>query len=169
MEPMPATTSMTSEVPVCAALCEAVAAKRGVSRRTFVSAATLAAVATVLEACGGSSGVTGPGGSGGPLTVTLSSFSALGTVGGIARVDGGSGSPVALVRTGTSSFVALSMICTHQGSTIGISGSGFLCPNHGAQFSSTGTWQGGERTSNLVAYSTSFDATAGTVLISRPN
>jgi cytochrome b6-f complex iron-sulfur subunit len=155
-------------IPPCAALCDAVEARRGVSRRTFVSAATMATVAAMLEACG-ASGATGLRSGGGPITVTLSNFSALAAVGGIARVDGGSGSPTALVRTGTSTFVALTMVCTHEGTTIGISGSGFLCPNHGARFTATGVWQGGQSTSNLGSYGTTFDATAGTVTIARPS
>jgi nitrite reductase/ring-hydroxylating ferredoxin subunit len=170
MDATPMNSAMTPDVPACAALCEALEAKRGgVSRRTFVSAATLATVAAMLEACGASGGATGPGGSGGAFTVTLASFSQLSTVGGIARVDGGTGSPTALVRTGTSSFVALSMICTHEGTTIGISGSGFTCPNHGAKFDSTGAWVSSpQRTTNLTSFTTTFDSAAGTVRINRP-
>jgi len=153
------------DAPPCAALCEAM----NVNRRTFLSAATLAAVAAVLESCsgGGGGGVTAPNASGGTLTVTVSAFASLATVGGIARVDGGVGSPTALVRTGASSFVALSMICTHQGTTINISGSGFLCPNHGAQYSSAGANIGGQATSSLKTFTATFDGT-NTVVINRP-
>src|SRR5579871_2899562 len=121
----------------------------GVDRRTFLSAATLAAVAAVLEACsgGGATFFTGP--SGGTLTVSLSSFPALATVGGVARVDGGNGAPTALVRTGASTFRGLTMICTHQGSTIDVvNNSSFRCPNHGALFNSAGVNTGGQSTSN---------------------
>ncbi len=163
-------------IPACAALCAAIDAKRGVNRRIFLSAATIAAVTTLLEACGGGE-VTGPTGTegtpippatGGALIVTLASFPTLASVGGIARVDGGSGSPTALVRTGASTFVALSMICTHAGTTVNISGSGFLCPNHGAQYASDGSWVGGQRTTSLSVFTSNFNASAGTVTISRP-
>lgn len=156
--------------PPCAALCEAM----NVNRRTFLSATTLAAVAAVLQSCsggGGGGGVTAPPPgppTGGTLMVTVSSFAALSTVGGIARVDGNVGSPTALVRTGATTFTALSMICTHQGTTINISGSGFLCPNHGAQFSSAGANIGGQATSSLQIFSSTFDGT-NTVTISRPS
>lgn len=140
-----------------------------VGRREFVGAAALTALALLQAACGdGQIGGTGPDGtSGGTLVVTLSRFAALSAVGGVARVDGGRGTPVALVRTGASSFTALSLVCTHQGSTVNITGTGFLCPNHGARFSSAGVWQGGQVTSNLHSLPASFDAGTGTVSITR--
>ena len=139
-------------------------------RREFLAATTIAAVLATLEACGN---MTGPGGfsgaSGGPLTITIANFGALATVSGIARVDGGNGAPTALVRSGASSFLALSMVCTHQGTTINVTGSSFTCPNHGARFAANGSWTGGQPTSGLQSYGTTFDATAGTVLIARPS
>lgn len=173
-----ATPSANTAVPACAGLCEVLEAKReGVSRRAFVSAASLAAAVAILEACGASSPTspggaspTSPGGaSGGLITVSLASYSALSAVGGVARVDGGSGTPTALVRTGASTFVALSMVCPHAGSTIGFSGSGWTCPNHGAQFATTGAWAGGQATSSLTSFTTVYDGAAGTVKISRPS
>lgn len=144
----------------------------GITRRDFVARSTLAAVAAFLAACGdGQIGATAPGvpqapgGASGGLTVVLSQFPALASVGGMARVDGGVGSPVALVRTGASTFAAFSMVCPHQGSTINITSTGFKCPNHGATFDKNGTWVGGQQTSSLVSYPTTYDATAGTVLI----
>ena len=63
------------------------------------------------------------------------------------------------------SFVALSRVCPHQGSIVNVNGSGFLCPGHGATFTATGTWTGGQRTTNLHAYATSYDAASGVVTI----
>jgi Rieske Fe-S protein len=146
--------------------------KAGVDRRTFLSAATLVAVAAVLDGC---TTLAGPGGSsggsyGGPFTVTLASFGALATVGGTARVDNGSGAPTALYRSGASSFVALAMICTHQGYyPIEITGSGFYCPLHGSSYSRSGGPTGGFAQSNLQTFGTSYNASAGTVTVSRPS
>lgn len=127
----------------------------------------MAAVAALLDACsvGGGNFFTGP--SGGPLTVKVSDFPALATVGGIARVDNGNGAPTALVRTGTSTFRGVTMVCTHQGATIDVSGSGFRCPNHGAIFNSAGANTGGQQTSALATFSATFDG-ANTVTIARP-
>jgi cytochrome b6-f complex iron-sulfur subunit len=155
--------AVSQDVPSCAGC-----AASGFSRRQFVSAATLVAVAAILESC---TAATGPGGgstSGGPITVKLSNFPALSAVGGIARVDSG-GSPTALVRTGTSTFIGLSMICTHQGSTIAITNGSFTCPNHGARFNSSGAWIGGQSASNLQSFSATYDAVAGTIVINRPS
>ncbi len=99
------------------------------------------------------------------LVVTLAKFPELATIGGMARVDGNSTSPLALVRTGGATFVALSMRCTHQGATVAIQSGGFFCPRHAARFSATGAWLGGQRTSDLTAMPATYSATTGTVTI----
>ena len=67
-----------------------------------------------LAACGVSgSNVTSPT-SITSTTIKVSDYPALASVGGIALVTI-SGAPLAVVRTGTSTFVALSRICPHQG------------------------------------------------------
>ena len=76
-----------------------------------------------------------------------------------------SGSPFALVRTSSSSVVALSRVCPHQGSIVNSVSGGFLCPGHGARFDTSGRWTGGERTSSLRSYAASFDVAAGTVTV----
>src|SRR6476469_2034349 len=129
------------------------------SRREFLTTAAASAVtAALVTACGGGAGdtatLTGPV----TLSVQVSGYAALANVGGIARVDRG-GTPVAAVRTGADTFAAFSLICPHFGCTVGINGSAFLCPCHGARFASTGVWTGGQRTSNLRALTTSYDST----------
>jgi cytochrome b6-f complex iron-sulfur subunit len=156
---------------VAPAACARCATARGahVDRRTFLSAATLAAATVLLQACSGSSGVnffTGP--TGGSIVVKLSDFAALANVGGLARVDNGVGAPTALARTGATTFVGVRMVCTHQGATIDvINAASFKCPNHGALFSSTGVWQGGQPTTPLATYAATFDG-VNTVTIARP-
>jgi Rieske Fe-S protein len=144
--------------------CAHCAEKAGTSRREFIATSAASAVAALLvAACGGAAG---PSGITGPVSfsVQISNYPALANVGGIARVDSG-GPPVAAVRTGATTFDAFSLICPHFGCTVGINGSAFRCPCHGAQFASTGTWIGGQRTTNLSSYSTSYDATTDTLTI----
>ena len=145
--------------------CAHCAEKAGTSRREFIATSAASAVAAMLlAACGGASGATGV--NTGPVTfsVDVSKYAALANIGGIARVDNG-GPPIAAVRTGTATFAAFSLICPHFGCTVGINGSSFLCPCHGAQFASTGKWMGGQPTTNLTSLTTSYDAPAGTLTI----
>lgn len=137
-------------------------------RRTFLSAAATAAVLAVLEACGSGGGFTGP--YGGPFTVTVANFSALSAVGGVARVDSGTGAPTALYRSDTSTFVALSMVCPHAGfAPIDITSTGFHCPAHGSTFSKSGGLVSGPAPTGLTSWATTYDSTAGTVTINRPS
>jgi Rieske Fe-S protein len=130
----------------------------------------MAAVLAILDGCTPLTGPGGFGGSyGGPFTVTLANFAALATVGGVARVDGGSGAPTALYRSGASTFVALSMVCPHAGySPINITSSGFYCPGHGSTFTKSGAVNGGPSNS-LNAFQATYNATSGTVTIARPS
>jgi cytochrome b6-f complex iron-sulfur subunit len=149
-------------------------------RREFLGAAALTALALLEAACGdgqigpsgtSSSGTPTPAGavivSGNRLIVTVSAFSSLANTGGAARVDGGNGTPVALVRTGAATFAAFSLRCPHEGFTVNVQSGSFYCPAHGARFTSTGTWAGGQRTGNLTSLASAYDATAGTVTITR--
>ena len=139
-------------------------ARDGIGRRTFLAQSALLAAGALLAACAAGD-ATDPGPTLNSTTdIKVSDFPALASVGGIALVSI-SGNPMAIVRTGDASFVTLSRICPHQGSTINPNGSGFLCPGHGARFSATGQWQGGQRTSNMRSYNTSYDAAAGTITI----
>lgn len=143
-----------------------------VDRRTFVAqSAFVAAAALLATACGGAADSTGPNVDG-PITgmtLNVANYPALASVGGIARVNAGNGTPLAIVRTSTTTFAAFSLICPHMGCTVGITGStsgaAFQCPCHGAMFSSTGAWVGGQRTSGLRSVAIAYDATANTLTI----
>ncbi len=148
-------------------MCDGSCGGRALSRRAFLEDTGLAAVAAVLaSACG--NGVFG--GAFGPsamvdLSVSLSSFAPLATVGGIARVDGNSGPPVAVYRSAADTYRAYSMVCPHAGTTVNIQGGGFRCPNHGATFAATGVWTGGQKTGNLYELTVVYDAGAGKLQI----
>jgi Rieske Fe-S protein len=148
-------------------------ATTGVTRREFVSQATLAAIAAVLTGCGGSSG--GDGALGPivtptppvivtPLIITLANFPALATVGGAAKVS--SQPPIALART-RAGLVGYSLECTHAGTTVDLRSNFTLkCPNHGAEFAFDGTWTGGQQqTSSLIAVTVTPDPGGATVAI----
>lgn len=137
-----------------------------IPRRTFLTQGALAAAALALAACSaaGLDSATGPTTL--SLSVKLSDYASLATVGGVALVTS-SGVPLAIVRTGPNTFITLSRICPHEGGIVSSNGTGngFTCPRHGAQFNSSGTWTGGQRTSSLRAYATSYDSATGMITV----
>jgi thiosulfate dehydrogenase [quinone] large subunit len=152
---------------VCGAGCGCAgtpAENKGMKRRDFVAYGAAALAMAALAACGaGGDSVTSPT-TLGSTALKVSDFPALASVGGVATTTV-SGTPIAIVRTGTSTFSAYSRICPHQGSTNGVTTTGFRCPNHGATFNQQGVWVGGERTSNMRSYPVTYDATAQTITL----
>jgi len=133
-----------------------------IDRLTFFKQGAAAIAAQALAACG-SDGPTAPS-TLSTTTVSLASNPKLATVGGVVTLNI-NGSPVAIVRESTSTFAAFSLVCPHQGNTVQAQTSRFYCPGHGATFDLTGKWTGGERTSNLRSYPTTYDASSGTITI----
>ena len=143
------------------------------SRREFLTRSTLAmaGAAVIVAGCGdgqiGGSGAVAPGGTG-PLTVKVSTIPALATVGQLALLP--ADSRIALKRTGPATFAAISTVCTHEGTIIGIvGGTSFECPNHGARYDAEGkvTRQpnaAGSATT-LPRYATTYDAATDTLTI----
>lgn len=97
-------------------------------------------------------------------TVAGAQTASLSIVGGVATTSI-NGSPVTIVRVSVTSFITLSRVCPHQGSTVNATSTGFKCPNHGAWFDSAGIWVGGQRTTNMRSYTTTYDSAAGTLTI----
>ena len=122
-----------------------------VSRRAFLAQS---AAAAFLAACGdgdiGGAVITNPVTS---TTITVSAFPRLATAGTLVLIDG----LRAVKRTGASSFLALSRACTHQGTPVELSGTGFLCPNHGSQFDNDGHVTVGPADRNLPVLATTYD------------
>lgn len=89
--------------------------------------------------------------SGSLLTIDLSDikYADLNTVGG--SVYEGN---IIIFRTGDSTYLALSKICTHQGCTVAYShaSGNILCPCHASQFTTSGSVINGPAPSSLKAY-----------------
>jgi cytochrome b6-f complex iron-sulfur subunit len=85
------------------------------------------------------------------------STGALATNGGFLVSNG-----IVVARTTTGTFIAVSAACTHQGTNVNYnpSGNNFVCPNHGAQFSSTGVVTQGPAGTNLATYHTQLTGTS---------
>jgi cytochrome b6-f complex iron-sulfur subunit len=141
------------------------------SRREFLSRSSLAVVGAAALAAGCGDGQFGPTSliatnpSNGAITIKVGSVPALATQGQLVKLPYGTGSlPVliAVKRTGTSTFAAISTVCTHQGCEIDITGTTFECPCHNSRFDNDGhvtrqpVGTGGSAT-NLPTYTTKYD------------
>jgi len=91
------------------------------------------------------------------LDLSTSQYSALNTVGGSVTANG-----IIIARLSTTEFVALSRACTHEGTGVNYRSSqkDFLCPNHGARFSTTGAVLQGPANSSLKKYNTTLTGTS---------
>ena len=96
-------------------------------------------------------------------------------VGGFVRKtfsEGNNGRPILIVRTSATSFRAMTLVCTHQGSLINnpTNANKVLCPNHGAEFSiaegNFGKNVGGQSTSDLQTFDVIFDSTKNSITLS---
>ncbi|CCH57166.1 Rieske (2Fe-2S) domain protein [Fibrisoma limi BUZ 3] len=67
---------------------------------------------------------------------------------------------VIVARVKGGNYVALSKICTHQGTTIEyrLGDDDFYCPNHGSQFRSNGTVEVGPASQTLKVYKTELSS-----------
>ena len=70
-----------------------------------------------------------------------------------------------MVRTGDTTFLGLSRICTHEQCDADVVNNLFDCPCHGSLFSATGAVIRGPATEPLLKLNTAFDAVAGTVTV----
>jgi cytochrome b6-f complex iron-sulfur subunit len=141
-----------------------VATRREFCMRTC-QAVSLLTLGAALQACGGSptspdSAPALPSVSGTlvnrNLSITIDAASPLATVGGAATVQASTGTYL-VARTAQSTFVALTAICTHEGCSVsGFANSVYVCPCHGAEFSTSGSVVQGPASVPLKQFPTTF-------------
>lgn len=148
------------------------------SRREFCvhacQAASLIAAGAMWQACGGNS--TSPSNAtnlptinataaAGTLSLTVDATSPLAAVGSAALVNS-SAANVLISRTAQDTFAAVTAVCTHEACTInGISGSIYVCPCHGSQFSATGGVVKGPAAQPLRQFTTRFSGNVLTITL----
>lgn len=132
-------------------------------RKEFLNQVGMGAAALLVPACLGGLAACGKSDSASPsnpppptnvdFTVNISS-GALASNGGFLVMNG-----IIIARTTSGAFLAVSAACTHQGTTINYvaASNKFLCPNHGAEFSSTGAVTKLPATTDLTSYKTSLN------------
>lgn len=91
------------------------------------------------------------------LDLSSATYAALNSNGGSVVKDN-----IIIARTSAGAFVAVSSVCTHQGSTIGFesAASRFHCPNHGSNFGTDGSVINGPALSALKKYNTQLTGTS---------
>lgn len=142
---------MTMPKPVPCADC--------MNRRKFLTTTAASAASLVVIGCGDGfiSGVPPktiqlPAG---PVTLKVGDVAELATDGVIARVF----SNIGVKRTGPTTFVAMALVCTHQGCGVTISTNTRLdCPCHLSQFDGDGNVLRGPADRPLPRYITSYDS-----------
>jgi cytochrome b6-f complex iron-sulfur subunit len=129
-----------------------------ISRRGFLAdAATVVALTALFAACGESP--VGP--PKGKVDIKVGDFPGLATMNTLVLVD----PQRAAKRTGATTFIAFSRLCTHEGTPVDISGTGFLCPNHGSRFDNDGQVVLGPATHALPTLITAYDSTTDILTI----
>ena len=149
------------------------------TRRTFClhacQLASLAAVGTVLDGCGGSPtspSVNAPALSlinavvaNGAIAITVDGGSPLAVVGSAALVRAGA-TEVLVTRTSQTTATALTAICTHENCTItGFLNEKFVCPCHGSQYTTEGTVANGPATRSLRQFATAIAGSTLTITL----
>ncbi len=85
----------------------------------------------------------------GRISVKLKSIPELAEVGGSVGVGNVKGKPVAITRTGTSTYIAFSLNCPHQGVKVSRDENGWICDAHGSKFEADGDLVLGPATTRL--------------------
>ena len=123
------------------------------NRKEFVSRCTLGCIAAmlpiqvVMQGCSGPKYLTAPI-EGGEMVVPLSSFQSLkdNTVSYLKYIIVENDSlqfPICVYRMSESTYHALWMKCTHQGTELHVFGDRLQCPAHGSEFTTAGAVQNG--------------------------
>jgi len=87
----------------------------------------------------------------GKLSIRVKDIPKVVGVGSSVQIGKVKGQPVALFRTGPSTFAAFSLLCPHQGVTLTQDESGWVCQAHGSKFEKDGALNFGPATTDLPA------------------
>lgn len=131
--------------------------RRDLIQRVVMGTTVLVLSPSILQSCtkepADNPGIT-PAGGNPPsgkieLDLTVASNSSLTSTGGSMIVQG-----IIIVNTGNGNYAAFGSACTHQGTTIGYNASAgkFICPQHGSEFSISGSVVNGPATTALKGY-----------------
>ncbi len=125
--------------------------RRNFFKQSLMACGVVTGTVLVVESCKKSNSGTTPQGPTVNFTIDLSlpANASLNTTGG-----SGSSNGVVVVNMGSGSFIAVAQSCTHNGCSVSYSqgNNNFLCPCHGATFSTTGAVTNGPASVPLKKY-----------------
>ena len=128
-----------------------------VSRREFLARSAGGLALTVLASCTDLPTIPQSP----RLEIVVGSHAGLATIGQLVKV----GPSHAAKRTGTDTFEAFSMFCTHEGCATSINNQQFVCPCHGSKFDANGAVLVGPAGKALASLATSYNAATDTLTI----
>lgn len=131
--------------------------------KALFGGAVLFVAPAFIESCTKSSlpSPSGPNSSGQQtIDLNAAAYSSLQNVGGYVYFGN-----IIIIRTGTSSYVAMSKVCTHQGCTVTYNSSAkeVYCPCHGSVFSNTGAVLQGPAPVALKTYNVTVSGSTLTI------
>jgi Rieske Fe-S protein len=138
------------------------------NRREFLAkSAAAAATFALIEGCG-------DGQIGGPsapativpaegLKIAVADYPGLASNNVLVRIQG---QAIGVVRTGATTFVASSTVCTHEQCETNVRNNRYECPCHDSLFTAVGEVIRGPATRQLQRFATTFDAATGILRIS---
>lgn len=133
------------------------------NRRDFLNTSSgllgAAVIAQLVESCSKGEMVPTPT-AGFSVDLSIPANGALKTAGGFILTKG-----IYIICTASSTYVALSSICTHQGCTVsyGATSKQFSCPCHGGLYDITGKVLGGPPPAPLKQYQVTLSGTSLTI------
>ena len=137
---------------------ETAVGRREFLKRTGIALTSLTLAGTLAEILASCASATGPTITHGTTTVNVASL----TTNGSYLVDNNvqpDGTPILVIRQNATTFVALSMYCTHAGCQVNPPSNGSIyCACHGSRFDLNGNVIAGPAPSPLTKYSTQLNA-----------
>ena len=139
--------------------------RRDFLKRTGITLTSLTLAGVMSELLASCASITGPSVTHGTTTIDISSLTKDGQYLQDTSVQP-NGTPILVIRQNSSSYTALSMLCTHSGCQVNPPSSGTIyCGCHGSMFDLHGNVLRGPAGSPLTNYGVTLNASAKTITV----
>jgi Rieske Fe-S protein len=139
--------------------------RRQFLKRSGIALTSLTLAGALSELLSSCASLTGPTVTHGTTTIDISSLTSDGQYFEDKSVQP-DGTPILVIRQNASSYIALSMLCTHAGCQVSSPSGGIIyCTCHGSEFDYHGNVLRGPASSPLTNYSVVLNAAATTIIV----